>query len=288
METRVRQAFQIVMTVCLLAAVMPAAGQYRADFVPPELEGIGIEQKLGAQIDLALPFRDERGQRVTLGELLADGKPAILTLNYYGCPSLCGLQLNGLLDAMKQMEWSAGEQFRIITVSFDPEESADLAAAKRDTYLAEYGRKGALSGWRFLTGSRTSIHALCRSVGFKYKWVRESGEWGHDAALIFLSPQGRVTRYIGGVAFEPEVLRLTLVEASAGKVGSLWDRIFLTCFHYDPASGRYKATAMRMMQVGGGTTALVLGGALLTLHLREAGRRRRAATTGTASGTSAA
>ncbi|MBK8913610.1 MAG: SCO family protein [Phycisphaerales bacterium] len=277
MDKTVISAMRWMMTAGLLAAALPAAAQYRADFVPPELEGIGIEQKLGAQLDLDLPFRDERGQRITLGDLLADGKPAILTLNYYGCPSLCGIQLLGLLDALRQMEWTIGERFRVITVSFDPNESADLATAKRDTYLAEYDRKGAMSGWRFLTGPRESIHALCRSVGFKYKWVPATKEWGHDAALIFISPKGRVTRYIGGVAFEPEVLRLSLVEASAGKVGTLWDRIFLTCFHYDPASGRYQATAMRMMQVGGGTTAVLLGAALLTLHLRDAARRRRSA-----------
>lgn len=263
----------VTLSACLCA---PVFAQMPATYVPRELEGVGIEQKLGGQVDTALRFRDENGNDVKLGDFLSGDKPALLTLNYYRCPGLCNIQLNGLLDTLKAMQWSAGDQFRIITVSFDPMEGPDTARAKKGTYLSDYDRPTTAAGWRFLTGPADSIKTLAASVGFKYRWNDEQQQWAHDAALIVLSPNGKISRYFGGVMYEPEVVRLSLVEAGEGKVGSLWDRIFLNCFHYDPKIGKYRAAATMIMQLGGAVTVIVLGASLIVLWVKDQERRRAA------------
>lgn len=269
--------YALILVLVLALSSVRAAAQLAADAVPPELQDVGIVQKLGATIDTSLVFRDETGRDIKLSQAMGGDLPVVLTLNYYMCTSLCNLQLNGLLDTLREMKWTAGKEFRIVTVSFDPLEKPELAAQKRDAYLLEYARKEAFTGWRFLTGSKDSIQALCRSVGFGYRWNEETQQWAHDAALIVLSPDGRISRYLGGVLYDPEVLRLSLIEAGEGKVGSIWDKIFLTCFHYDPKIGRYTPMAMRLMQFGGGGTALILGTAILLMRRGERRRLRQSA-----------
>lgn len=248
--------------------------------MPKEAEGIQIEEKIDAALPLRARFVDEQGKEVELGDFFDGRRPVILTLNYYRCPMLCGAQLNGFLDALRQMKWTAGGQFRIVTVSFDPLEGPPLARAKKENYIREYGRPEATRGWHFLTGNVENIRALTQAVGFNYKWVPEREEWAHSAALILLTPDGRVARYLGGVAYDPNVLRLSLVEASEGRVGSLADQFFMWCFHYDPKLGRYTATAKNIMAMGGASTILVLGLVLLTYWRREWRRSRTAAATG--------
>ncbi len=265
-----------VALLCLAGPLVQA--QQRADFMPKALEAAEITQKVGAQLPLDLTFVDDRGRSIALRDYFDGKRPVILTLNYYGCPMLCGVQINGLLDALRQMEWTAGEQFQILTVSFDPLEGPDLAAAKKQSYLQEYGRNAAARGWHFMTGKVEAIRALTSAVGFGYRWSEESDQWLHAAALILCTPDGKVSRYLAGVAYDPRTLRLSLVEASAGKVGSIIDDLFLTCYQYDPASGSYVPMARRMMTIGGLMTVVIVGLVLLSFWRQELRRKRGADT----------
>lgn len=268
----------------LLGVLAPAALAQRADREPAVAQQIKIDQKPGAQIPLDAKFVDERGRPVRLADYFDGKKPVILTLNYFRCPMLCGLQLNGLLDALKQMSWTAGDQFTILTVSFDPLETPKLAKLKQDNYLLDYGRPDAVNGWHFLTGDKVDIQRLTRAVGFNYRWMPERNEWAHSSALIFCTPDGKVARYLADIVYDPKTLRLTLVEASKGKVGSVADLAFLWCFHYDDTTGQYTPAVTKIMQVGGVATAVGLGILVLVLWRREA-RRSRLAAAGATQGT---
>jgi protein SCO1/2 len=190
---------------------------------------------------------------------------------------LCTLQLNGLIDALKELSWSPPEQFRIVTVSFDPVETPSLAKAKKQNYVGEYGRPSAAAGWHFLTGTPNSVKALTEAVGFNYKWNDQRKEWMHAAAVYICTPEGRLSRYLYGVQYDPNTLRLSLVEASEGKTGSPLDQIILYCYRYDPAEGRYGPAALNIMRAGGGLTAIILTTTLATLWLRDVRRRRKPA-----------
>lgn len=248
----------------LLASVDPA---------PKVLEHAGVTERLEARIPRDLPFVDETGRAVTLGDLVGAGKPVILTLNYYRCPMLCTLELNGLVEGLKTIGWTIGKEFDVVTVSFDPKETPALAAAKKTSYLGSYGRSGAESGWRFLTGPAASIDTLTSTVGFEYGYDAESDQYGHPAVVVLITPDGRVSRYLYGVAFDRKTLELGLLEAGQGRSGSAWERFLLYCYHFDPSRGRYSLAAMKLMRIGGGATVLALSAVLSSLWLRE--RRRR-------------
>jgi protein SCO1/2 len=229
----------------------------RAEPLPKELEGVGIEEKPGAQVPLAAVFTDEEGKEVTLGQLMG-GKPTILALVYYRCPMLCGLVLQGLLEGLKGLPSTVGEEFQVVTISIDPLETPTLAKLKKQTYLAEYGRPAAAAGWRFLTGKEKDIRAVADSLGFYYKWNEERGEYAHGAGIFVLTPQGKLARTLYGVLFPPRTLKLALSEAREGK-SSVGDKILLYCFHYDANEGRYVVAANRIMRLGGLATMLTLG-----------------------------
>ncbi len=243
----------------------------RAEPLPPELEGVGIDERLDAQVPLDLEFVDHTGKAVRLRDYFDGQRPVILTLNYYKCPMLCGLMLNGLLDALRALDWTAGEQFQVLTVSFDPLETHQLAAIKRQNYLTGYERPAAARGWHFLTGRKPSIDRLLDATGYRIRWSEPRQEWMHLAAVILCTPDGRVSRYLYGVLFEPRTFRLSLVEASEGKIGSTMDRILLFCFHYE--GGEYALAAMNVARAGGLLTLLAVGALLGALWRRE---RRRA------------
>lgn len=244
--------------------------------LPPELEGVGIDERLGNSLPRDVEFTDHTGAVVPLRKYFDGRRPVILTLNYYRCPMLCGLQLNGLLDALRELDWTAGENFQLLTVSFDPLETASLAQIKRTNYLKEYGRPQAAGGWHFLTGRQRSIDALLDATGFRVKFNPKTNEWMHAAALILCTPDGRVSRYLKDVRYEPRTLRLSLVEASEGKIGSTVDRFLLFCFHYDGAGG-YQLAAFNIARLTGGLTLIVVVGLLLYFWR---GERRRKAQTG--------
>ena len=255
-----------------LLALMPASGasaQFLSDELPPELEGVGIVERLGSSIPMDLAFVDSDGSPVTLGELLDSERPVILTLNYYRCPMLCTLTLNGLVDGLRGMAWSVGEEYRIVTVSFNPEEGPSLASAKQRAYLGQYGRDTPAEAWRFLTGEHDDIEALCRAVGFGYRRDERTGDYAHPASIIFITPAGRISRYMNDVQFEPRDLRLALVEASEGTIGSPLEQFLLyTCYRYDASANSYVLGAWRVMRLGGLFMVLVLAAGLALLWRR--------------------
>lgn len=254
--------------LAMFGATEPALAQ------PPILSNLGIDQRLDEQVPLDLTFRDEAGRRVRLGEYFA-GKPVILVLAYYRCPMLCTQVLNGLVRALLDVKLELGKDFQVVTVSFDPREQPALAEDKKKTYLDRYGhRPGAEDGWHFLTGDEGPIKQLADSVGFHYKYDPKNDQYAHASAIMVLTPQGKVSRYFLDVRFDPATLRLSLVEASNNKIGSLADKIFLFCFHYDPIEGKYGPAVMNLVRLGGVLTMLGIGTLVVVLRRQE--KRRRA------------
>jgi protein SCO1/2 len=246
-----------------------------ADRAVPQLEEVGVEEHLDAKLPLELEFVDEDGRSVRLGDFFDGSRPVILTLNYYRCPMLCGLQLNGVVDGMEKMDWTPGVEFEMVTISIDPLETPELAKAKKQNYLKRYQRPAAARGWHFLTGRQPDIERLAETLGFGYTYDVESGQYAHAAAIFVATPDGRVARYLYGIEYPPKDLRLALMEASEGKIGNPLDQLIMYCYHYDPSSRRYAPVAMNIMRLGGGMTVLVLGLSLGMLWLRELRRRRR-------------
>jgi protein SCO1/2 len=272
---RPKTALVLTLTALLFCAAIPhGANAQLAGPLPKELEGVGITEHPNAQIPLQLEFKDDDGKTVKLGEYFKGERPVLLTLNYFRCPMLCTLQINGLVEALKNMPWTAGEQFEIVTVSFNPLETPPLARLKKQNYLKDYGRPAAAGGWHFLTGREQEIRKLTDTVGFRYRYDRNTDQYYHAACAFVCTPDGRVSRYLYGVMFNPQTLRLSLVEASAGKVGSTIDRVLLFCCQYDPGKGQYTWAAVNIMRAGGTATLLILGGVLLRFWRRELRRRR--------------
>ena len=238
------------------------------------LKKVDIEQRLNNQIPLDLRFRDESGREVRLAEYFAKGKPVALTLVYYECPMLCNQVLNGAVGAFQGLSFTAGKEFEVVTVSFDPREGPDLAARKKESYLKRYKREGAEAGWHFLTGDKASIDALADAVGFRYAWDEQSQQFAHASAVMVATPGGRLSHYFYGIDYAPRDLKLAFVEASEGKVGSPVDSLLLYCYHYDPAAGRV-APVMAVMRAAGVLT--VFGLAALILCLVRRSRRREEA-----------
>jgi protein SCO1/2 len=235
------------------------------------LKQVGVEQRLGNQIPLDLAFRDESGREVRLGEYFKGDKPVVLTLVYYECPMLCSQVLNGVVGTLGAMTFTPGKEFEVVTVSFDPREGPELAAKKKETYLKRYRRENAGVGWHFLTGDKASIDALSESVGFRYVWDDESKQFAHASAIMVATPRGRLSHYFYGIEYSPKDLRLALVEASEGKIGSPVDALILYCYHYDPATGRF-APVMAVLRVAG--VLSVLGLAALLYYLTRRARRK--------------
>lgn len=262
-----------IVAAALVAAMLPCAVAQRGS-AAEEIQDITIIEQLDGQLPLDLKFHDSNGRAIRLGDLFETGRPVILTMNYYRCPMLCGLMLNGMVDALKEVDLEPGEDYQIVTISFDPLEKPALAKAKKENYVAYFGRPEAAMGWKFLTGDRDAIHALTKATGFRYRWVESKKEWAHPSALIICTPEGHISRYLGGVYFEPDTVRLTLIEASNNRIGSLFDQVFLSCFHYTPSDGKYTANVWAIMRLGGATSVVLLG-LMLTAFWRLELRRRR-------------
>jgi protein SCO1/2 len=240
--------------------------------VPYQLQNVAVSEQLGRQVDPDLPFTDHNGKDVRIGDYLTDDKPVLLTLNYYSCATLCSLQLNALLEGLKELEWNAGEEFRIVTVSIDHREDAKLAAQKRKTYLAELGR-GELD-WSFLVGTEENIATLAETIGFSFQYDAVSDQYAHPALLTFLAESGIVTRYIYGIQYPARDLKFALIETAEGRVGSPVDKLILSCFRYDSTAGRYTATIFGIARLGGVLTILTLAGFGLVMWRFERTVRR--------------
>src|SRR5215813_12533134 len=235
---------------------------------PPVLKDVGIDQLLNNQVPLDLEFRDEDGRTVKLADYFKD-KPVVLSLVYYNCPQLCTQVLTGLLGTLKTLPMTPGKEFVNLTVSFDPRETPQLAAAKKAEYLGRYNRPGAEDGWHFLTGDEVSIQALTRAVGFRYVWDPVTKQYAHAGGIMILTPQGKVSRYFYGIEYAPLDLRFGVIDASAGKVGTLADQIILYCYMYDPERGTYALVLMRLLRVFASFTLVTLLALFLYLRRKE-------------------
>ncbi len=247
-----------------------------ADQAPADLAGVDIEEHLDTALPLDLVFRDETGAPVRLGSLYDGNKPVILTLGYYECPMLCSLVLNGMLDGVRNLDLRLGQDFKVVTVSIDPTEGPELAAKKKKTYLESYGDDADPAGWRFLTGDAESIRKLADAVGFRYEYLPRQKQFAHAAVLTVTTPDARISRYLYGVRFSPQTMRLTLLDAGKGKIGNTIDRILLTCYHFDASAGTYSLQAMKVMRLGGFLTLIIVGFFVGIFWIRELRRRRSA------------
>jgi protein SCO1/2 len=258
----------------LVILALAASGYAENSATPPRLPGaVTITQNLGAQVPLDLMFRAENGSIVRLRDLIRGDRPVLLNFMYYRCPMLCSMVLEGTTSALTELKFDVGREFDVITVSIDPRDMPEAAALKKEKYVNRYGRRGAWDGWHFLTGHESAIKSLTGAVGFQYAYDPSNDQFAHGTALIVLTPQGRVSRYFSGFEYKPRDLRLALVEASAGKIGTPTDQLLLLCFHYDPATGRYSRMSMNVVRAGGVATVAMLGGFIFIMLRGE--RRAR-------------
>lgn len=263
--------------VILTAAALACAASSHAQLADPTqnigvrpelLKQVGIDQKLNGQIPLDLTFRDEHGKLVQLRQFFGQ-KPVILSLVYFNCPMLCTQVLNGLAGSLKLQSLDAGKDFNVLTVSIDPTDKPLVAEARQEMYTGMYGRAGAAQGWHFLTGEDAQIHSLADAAGFRYAFDPDSKQYAHASAILVLTPEGKISRYLYGISYPSRDLRLALVEASEGKIGSPVDAILLFCYHYDPHTGKYGLLISRVIQAGGGLTVLLLAILIVVLARRE-------------------
>jgi protein SCO1/2 len=263
-----------LLVLVLAPGAVRAATEPAADVRPPALREVGIDQRLGEPLPLDVPFRDDQGRAVTLGDYFGK-KPVVLVMTYFECPMLCTLVLNGLTKTLKTMNFEPGKEFDVVAVSFDPRDTPELAAKKKATYVAEYGRAATAAGWHFLTGDEAAIARVATAVGFRYKWVPEEKQFAHAAAIMVTTPEGRLARYFYGVDYAGRDLRLGLVEAADHKIGSAVDALLLFCYRYDPITGKYGAIALNLVRIGGVTTVLLIGAFMTVMFRREAIAERR-------------
>ena len=266
----------LVLFVCGLSTQLMAEVPVTAptqSSLPPLLREVGIDQKLNNQIPLDLMFRDEAGNEVRLGQYFGQ-KPVVLVLAYYDCPMLCTIVLNGVLHSVKELKYNIGQEFEVVTVSFDPTEKPSLAAAKKAIYVGLYGRPNGSAGWHFLTGDEPSIRQLTQAVGFRYNYDPQTKQYFHATGIMVLTPDGHLARYFYGIRYPSGNLRLGLVEASEGRIGSPVDQVLLYCSQYDPATGKYSVIVSHVLKIAAAATVLSLAGLIFAMSL---GRKRAAA-----------
>jgi protein SCO1/2 len=263
---------QFLIAGLIVAAFSSAASAQQfnapASGLPLAVQGVGIDQNLNAQIPLELNFKDETGQTVRLGQYFR-GQPVVLALVYYECPGLCDLVLNGLSHAMEQISLNVGSDYQVVTISFNPKETWQLAGAKKANYIEKYQRTGAQAGWHFLTGREDAIKKLADTVGFRYNYDPVSNQFAHASGIMVLTPEGKIARYFYGIQYKPRDFRLGLVEASANKIGTPADQVLLFCYHYDPTTGKYGMAITEITRVLGTATVLALGAFVFIMLRRE-------------------
>ena len=242
--------------------------------VPAPLNKVAFEQRLNQQLPLDLPFKDENGKAVKLGDYFG-AKPVVLTFVYYECPMLCTQVLNGLESALRVLNESVGDEFNVVTVSFDPRETPALAAGKKQAYLERYKRDGAERGWHFLTGDQASIETLTKAAGFSYAWDEQTQQFAHASGIVVATPAGKLARYFFGIEYSPRDLKFALMESTSERIGSLADQLLLYCYHYDPTKGNYGFVAMRAVRIGGAVTLMALFGFVFVSLRSDSARLRR-------------
>ncbi|GAB4315811.1 MAG: SCO family protein [Candidatus Zixiibacteriota bacterium] len=260
------------MGVFILISASVVAAQPVLDSVP-ELQGIDVIEHPGDTIPLDLPFTNDLGEQITLRDYFHQGKPVILTLSYTNCPMLCTVLLNGLTNGVRELEWRPGAEYQMVNVSIDPLETVELSQQRKQRYLQSVGPMQSKRGWAFLVGNKENIDSLANALGFKYFWADKQQMYAHPAVVFILTENGVISRYLYGIQYTPRDLKLSLLEASEGKIGTTVDRIILYCFHYDPEAGGYVLFASNVMRLGGLITLILLGAFLGTYWARERLRR---------------
>lgn len=245
--------------VCLLAllAASPGIGQIVTD-KPDEVADVEIVDHRGDRLPLELDFVDSTGHVVQLGQFFDGERAVILSFNYASCPMLCRLQLNGLVEGLRELDWNAGENYRVVSISIDPSETPQQAAASKQQHLNAYGRAGTGDGWVFLTGDAENIRAATQAAGFKYRYIPENREYSHAAGVMICTPDGQLSQYLYGVRFDRETLRLSLIDATSGRMGTALDQLLLFCFSYDRSTGQYTPVARNIMRAAALGTVLTL------------------------------
>ena len=261
--------------IAALAAVCLLVPLWADESLPPMLEGVGVDEKVGRNIDLDLTFINERGYPVPLRSFFTSGKPVILNLVYYKCPMLCNMVLNAQTQTLREIPWTPGNEFEVVTISIDPQEGFDLAQKKRGEQLTSYGRPA--PGWHFLADHENHAKRLAEAIGFHYRYDQRIEQYAHAAAIMVLTPEGKMARYLYGVKYRSRDLRLALTEAAEGKGKFTIEKLLLFCYHYDPQSRSYTLFATNIMRGGGLLTMLILGGVLLRFWKKE---RRKSLTEG--------
>lgn len=242
--------------------------------VPKEIKGLGVTEHLGGQIDLGLEFTSDTGEKVKLGRYFETGHPVLMAMVYYTCPNLCNYHLNGLMEAMKQLKWSTGQDYQLVAISMNHREGPDVASKKKANYIKAYGRPEAADGWHFLTGSEENVKKIADQLGFQFRWLPDQEQYSHASVSYVVTPGGKISRYLYGIAPDAQTLKLSLLEASNGKIGTVMDQILLFCFHFDPGKNKYTLYAWKLMQIGGALTVVLIG-----LFLIPAWRKDRSQTT---------
>ena len=245
-------------------------------FLPAALKDAGVDEHLDRKLPLDLNFQNDRGEVIRLGDLFHDDKPVIISMNYSNCPMLCVLQLNGLVDSLRKIDLVAGRDFRIVSVSLEPGESVEQLKKTKEKYLLSYGKNADADGWNFLSGTQAAVKTLAEALGIRYVYLPKRKEYSHPAVFCTCMPDGKISRYHYGIEFPPQTLRLSLVEASEGKIGNAFDKFILLCFHYDAAEGTYAPTAVMIMKLGGVVTIFGIGLIIFISH-RLGKRRQKAA-----------
>jgi protein SCO1 len=254
------------------AQMVPSTAQRQG--LPPALQNVGFDPQLNAQLPPDLLFSDETGQTVRLGDYFS-GKPVVLVFVYYDCPMLCNQVQQSLVGALKMLSFTAGKEYEVVIVSFDPRETPAMATKKKRDALSRYGRPESAAGWHYLTGPAESITALTRAANFRYTFDEKTNLFAHASGILVLTPQGRISRYFYGIDYPPRDLRLGLVDASEGKIGTPADHLLLFCYEYDPASARYSATILGVIRVCGAATVLGFVVAVVIFRWREARAARK-------------
>ncbi len=281
MTRTLQTAVMVVSALALAHVVVSAQGEapglrpaaaLPSNAVPGVLGKVAFEQRLNQQLPLDLPFKNEAGERVKLGDYFGR-KPVVLAFVYYECPMLCTQVLNGLESALRVIDESIGMEFDVVTVSFDPRETPVLAAGKKKAYLDRYKRPSAEQGWHFLTGDEASIAALTKAAGFSYVYDEDTKQFAHASGIVVATPAGKLSRYFFGIDYSPRDLKFALIESSNEKIGSLAERLLLYCYHYDPATGNYGFMAMRAVRIGGAVTLVALFGFMFVSIRRENSHR---------------
>lgn len=288
-RSKIRDIFVVALmalSACVSAWSQAAPKLQPGDAIPNQrpsiLDQVGLDQRLNQQVPLDLAFVDDHGQAVQLQQYFGS-KPVILMLVYYQCPMLCTQVLNGFTGAMNGIvRFNIGREFNVVTISIDPRDTAQDAAAAKKRYLQRYRRPEAEQGWHFLTGKKDQIDALAQAVGFRYAWDPEIKQYAHASGIMLLTPSGRVAQYYYGIEYAPRDIQLGLIEASKGKIGNVVDQVLLYCYHYDPRQGRYGAVIFNVLRLSAAATVLALGGFILIMFRRDSLAAREGRLTRTA------